>query len=67
MRRSWLYLAMRSVRAGGAGLDLAGGVANGEFGDEGVFGFAGTVGDDGVVAGFAGELDGVDGYRDAAI
>ena len=52
--------------AGGAGLDLAGGGGDGEVGDEGVFGFAGTVGDDGVVAGFAGELDGVDGFGDAA-
>src|SRR5438093_8711763 len=52
--------------AGGAGFDLAGSGGDGEIGDEGVLGFAGAVGDDGVVAGFAGQLDGVDGFGDAA-
>ena len=44
MRRSWLYLAMRSVRHGGAGLDLAGAGGDGEVGDEGVFGLAASGG-----------------------
>src|SRR5712692_3219375 len=52
--------------AGGAGLDLPGGSGDGEIGDEGVLGFAGAVRNDGVVAGFAGQLDSVDGFRDAA-
>ena len=37
--------------AGGAGFDLAGAGGYGEIGDEGVFGFAGAVGNDGGVAG----------------
>jgi hypothetical protein len=45
---------------------LTGGGGHGEVGDKGVFGFAGAVRDDGVVAGFAGELDGVDGFGDGA-
>ncbi|SRR6266849_97704 len=52
--------------AGGAGLDLACGGSHGEIGDKGVLGFAGTVRDYGVVAGFAGQLDGVDGFGDSA-
>jgi len=36
--------------AGGAGFDLAGGGGDGEIGDEGVLGFAGTMRDDGIVA-----------------
>src|SRR5216684_5214264 len=52
--------------AAGAGFDLAGGGSDGEIGDKGVLGFAGTVRDDGVVAGFAGQLDGVDGFGDRA-
>src|SRR6266404_2593611 len=36
--------------AGGAGFDLAGGGGDGKVGDEGVFGFAGAVRNDGVVA-----------------
>src|SRR5437762_14019045 len=52
--------------AGGAGLDLPGGGRDGEISDEGVLGFSGAVGNDGVVASFAGQLDGVDGFRDAA-
>src|SRR5260370_41479833 len=45
---------------------LAGSGGDGEIGDEGVLGFAGTMRDDGIVAGFAGQFDGVDGFRDAA-
>src|ERR1700732_1644698 len=52
--------------AGGAGFDLASGGGDGEIGDEGILGFAGAVGNDGVVAGFAGQFDGVDGFGDAA-
>src|SRR6266849_9581804 len=52
--------------AGGAGLDLAGGGGDGEIGDKSVLGFAGAGGNDGVVAGLAGELDGVDGFGDGA-
>src|SRR5713226_1357295 len=52
--------------AGGAGFDLAGGGGDGEIGDEGVLGFAGAMGNDGVVAGFACQFDGVDGFGDAA-
>ena len=57
---------MRSVRRGGAGLDLPGAHGDGEIGDEGVFGFAGAVRDDGGVAGLAGHLDGVDRFGDGA-
>src|SRR6266849_10702749 len=52
--------------AGGASLDLAGGGGDGEVGDKGVLGFAGAMGNDGVVAGFACQFDGVDGFGDAA-
>jgi len=52
--------------AGRAGFDLAGGGGHGEVGDESVFGFAGAVGNDGVVAGLAGELDGVNGFGHGA-
>ena len=50
MRSNWLYLAMRSVRDGRAGLDLAGAGGDRQVGDEGVFGFAGAVRDHGGVA-----------------
>ena len=50
----------------GTGLDLAGAHGDDEIGDEGVFGFAGAVRDDGGVASLARDLDGVDGFRDAA-
>src|SRR6185437_5100051 len=46
--------------------DLAGAHGDDEIGDEGVFGFAGAVRDDGGVASLARDLDGVDGFRDAA-
>ena len=52
--------------AGGAGIDLAGGGGDGEIGDEGVFSFAGAVGDDGVVTGFACHFDGINGFGDGA-
>src|SRR6266853_4249912 len=52
--------------AGRAGLDLAGGRGDGKVSDESILGFAGAVGDDGVVAGFAGQLNGVDGFGNAA-
>src|SRR5258708_10057311 len=52
--------------AGRAGFNLAGGGGDGEIGDEGVFGFAGAMRDDGVIAGFAGQLDSVDGFGDNA-
>ena len=51
---------------GGAGLDLSGSGGDSEIGDEGVFGFAGAVGDHGIVAGLAGELDGLDRFGDRA-
>src|SRR5882672_212456 len=50
--------------AGGTRFDLAGGCSNGEIGDESVFGFAGAMRDDGVVAGLAGHLDGINGFGD---
>src|SRR6267378_52751 len=50
--------------AGGARLDLAGGGSHGEISDESVFGFSGAVRDDGVVAGLAGHLDGINGFGD---
>src|SRR6266478_703327 len=52
--------------AGRAGLDLAGGSGHGEIGDESVFGFAGAVGDDGVVAGLAGHFDRIGRFADGA-
>ena len=56
-----------AVGAGGAaGFDLAGAGAYGEVGDEGVFGFAGAVADDGGVAEAAAELDGIEGLGDGA-
>ena len=51
---------------GGAGFDLAGAGGDGEVGDEGVFGFAGAVGDDGGVAVAAGQVDGFEGFADRA-
>src|SRR5260370_16683161 len=48
--------------AGGAGFDLAGGRSHGEIGDESVFGLAGSMGNDGIVAGFTRELDGVNSF-----
>ena len=45
MRSSWLYLATRSVRDGGAGLDLPGVGRHGDVGDGRVLGLAGAVGD----------------------
>src|SRR5712664_350922 len=48
--------------AGRTGLDLAGGGGHGEIGDESVFGFAGAVRDDGVVAGLAGHFDRIDRF-----
>ena len=42
MRRSWLYLAMRSA-GGCAGLDLAGIQCDRQVGNGGVFGLAGAV------------------------
>src|SRR5260221_14726164 len=50
----------------GTGFDLARSGGNGEIGDERVFGFAAPVRNDGVVSGFTGELDSVDGFGDAA-
>src|SRR5579859_1376839 len=56
-----------AVRAGsGTGLNLARAGGDGEISDEGVFGFAAAVRNDGVVSGFTGELDGVNGFRNAA-
>mmetsp|Transcript_12165 Transcript_12165/g.36664 ORF Transcript_12165/g.36664 Transcript_12165/m.36664 type:complete len:247 (+) Transcript_12165:149-889(+) len=52
--------------AGGAGFDLAGAEADGDVGDEGVFGFAGAVGSHDAPAVGLGELDGVDGLRESA-
>src|SRR5260370_34833926 len=49
--------------AGGAGFDLAGGRSHGEIGDESVFGLAGSMGNDGIVAGFKREPDGVNCFR----
>src|SRR5271168_1579982 len=51
---------------GGAGFDLAGAHGDYEIGEEGVFGFAAAVGDDGGVIGFAGHFDGFDGFADGA-
>src|SRR2546421_11836917 len=51
---------------GGAGFDLARTGGDGEVGDKGVFGFAAAMRNDGVVSGFAGEFDGVNGFGDAA-
>ena len=51
MRRSWLYLAVRSPRARGAGLDLAEVQRDGQIGDERVFGLARAVRHDAGVAG----------------
>src|SRR5207249_4618392 len=56
----------KAARFNGAGLDLAGDGGDSQIGDEGVFGFTGAVRNDGVVAGFASELDGVDGFGDCA-
>ena len=56
-----------AVGAGGAaGLDLAGTGADGEIRDEGVFGFAGAVGDDAGEAETAAEFNGFEGFRDGA-
>ena len=52
--------------AGRAGLDLAGAGGDREVGDEGVFGLAGAVADDGGVAVAAAELDGLEGLGDGA-
>ncbi len=49
----------------GACFDLARASGDGEIGDESVFGFAAAMRNDGVVPGFAGEFDGVNGLRDA--
>src|SRR5579859_1975096 len=52
--------------AGRAGFDLAGGGSDGEVSDERIFSFARTVRNDGFIAGFAGQLDGVNGFGDGA-
>src|ERR1700733_3550460 len=56
-----------AVGAGGApGFDLAGAHANGEVGDEGVFGFAAAVRNDRSVFRLAGHFDGFDCFGHAA-
>ena len=62
MRSSWLYLATRSVREAEPVLIWPVPDADHEIGDEGVFGFAGAVRDDGGVSGAARHLDGFDGF-----
>src|SRR6267143_2812573 len=52
--------------AGGARFNLASGGGDGKVSDEGILGFAGAMGNNGVVAGFAGQLDGVDGLGNGA-
>ena len=51
---------------GGAGFDLAGAHGDYEIGEEGVFGFAAAMGDDGGVVGLASHFDGFDGFGDGA-
>src|SRR6266536_38608 len=63
MRR--LYLATRSPRAGAPVLSWPAG-AGGEVGDEGVFGFAGAVGDHLRPAGAAAQAHGFEGLGDGA-
>src|ERR1051326_1551918 len=46
----------------GAGFDLTGASGNGEVGDEGVFGFAGSMGDDVGVVGGGGHLHGFERF-----
>ena len=52
--------------ARGARLDLTGGQAHGEIGDEGIFGFAGAVGSHDTPASLLGHADGLDGLGDGA-
>src|SRR5271156_2571492 len=51
---------------GGAGFNLAGAHSDDEIGEEGVFGFAAAMGDDGGVIGFAGHFYGFDGFTHGA-
>ena len=66
MRSNWLYLAMRSLRLAEPVLIWPGAEADGEVGNEGVFGFARAVRDHRGVAVAAAELDGADGFRHRA-
>ena len=66
MRSSWLYLATRSLSAGGAGLDLAGVQRQRQVGNGGVLGLAGAVGRNGGVARLVRHLDGLERLRDRA-
>src|SRR5256884_574021 len=52
--------------AGRAGLDLPSRGSHGEIGDKSIFGFAGAVGDDGVVARSARQLDRLNRFGDAS-
>src|SRR5262249_21710532 len=51
---------------GGSGFDLACASGDSKVRDKGIFGFAATVRNDGVVSRLAGEFDRVDGFRNAA-
>ncbi len=64
MRSSWLYLATRSVRLGGTGLDLAGVQRHRQVGDRRVLGLARTVRSNGGVASLVGHLNGLQRLRD---
>lgn len=66
MRMSWLYLAMRSLRHGAPGLDLAGIHGNGQIGDRGIFALARAVAHDARVTGFLGHLDSLERLGKAA-
>ena len=66
MRSRRLYLATRSERRQGAGLDLPGAAADRDVGDRGVLGLAGAVRDHRRVAGAARQAHGVQRLRQRA-
>ncbi len=66
MRRSWLYLAMRSERLAEPVLIWPAVGGHGDVGDGGVFGLARAVADHRGVAGAVGHLDGLEGLGQGA-
>jgi hypothetical protein len=66
MRRSWLYFAIRSDAAHGAGLDLAAVGGDGEIRNGVIFGFAGAVAHHGCIGMAMCQFDGVQCFSEGA-